>query len=125
MAADTDILVKETVTSSEAGPSRSPQRFRRRPKVFAGAAVAVVCGVIVTIAVGLLAGGDDADVSTPQPANRAALAHQAEQYVESLAARAASVATPERANRAALEHQVEQYVDWLAARAAAASTDGP
>jgi hypothetical protein len=86
------------------------------------AASVAACAAVAAVAVGVLTrDGDEA----PNPANRAALAHQAEQYVESLESRAATVPAPEPANRAALQHQVEQYVEWLESRAASVSAGDP
>ena len=90
MASNTDTLPSETGdVTQEVGPPRTGPRSRGRRAVVAWAAAAVAaCAAVAAIAVGVLTGDDDA---APEPANRAALAHQAEQYVEWLESRAASI----------------------------------
>ena len=127
MPANTDTLPSRTGTiTREARRPGRPQVARpssRRRRVAWTAAIAV-CAVGTAVAVGVLTSADDPD--TPTPANRAALAHQADQYVHWLESRAASIPG---ANRAALQHQVDQYIEWLESRAASvaggsASSDG-
>jgi len=106
----------------EVGPRPTRPRSRGRLAVVAALAVAV-CATVAAIAVGVLARDDHAPTET---AYRAALAHQAAQYVEGLESRAASIPN---SNRAALAHDAERYIEWLESRAAsisggAASTDG-
>jgi hypothetical protein len=77
---------------------------------------------VVVGAVGLAAcGGEGASDSTRTvdagtTGNRAALAHEAEVYVDTLAGQAST----STGNRAALAYEAEVYVDTLAARARAA-----
>jgi hypothetical protein len=117
MASNTDTLPSETgsVTQKTSPPRRSPP-FRSRHTLVAWAAATVAaCAAVATIAVAASTGDRD---EAPEPTNRPALAHQAEQYVEWLESQAASVPAPEPTNRAALQHQIEQYVEWLESRAA-------
>jgi hypothetical protein len=119
MASNTETIASETGTVGRdvQTPRRPPRSRGRRALPWAAMAVATIA--TGALAVSVLTGGGD---STEQPANRAALQHEAERYVESLESRAASVPG---ANRAALQHEAERYVEWLESRAASVSGDGP
>ena len=121
MASNTDSVLTDTgIVEQDISPPRRPPTTRlpsrgRHALPWAALAAAAITTAVLTVSV--FTGDDDAS----QPANRAALQHEAERYVEGLESRAASVPG---ANRAALEHQAEQYVEWLQSRAASTAEDG-
>ena len=112
MATDTDTAPaeRERAANGATRPAEARMPSRGRRILIACAAVVAACVAAAALAVVVLRGDDDAT----EPANRAALANQAEQYVEWQKSRAASASD---ANRAALQHQADQYLEWLESRA--------
>ena len=103
MATTTDTLIAEREVQSGgtgAPPQAPPRSPRRRPR-YARAAVVAACAA-VGVTVGIIV-ADDGD--TPEPSNRAALAHQADQYTKQLESRAdaASLEFGETADHALAE----------------------
>jgi hypothetical protein len=125
MASNTDTVLTDPGTGTgTVGQDIRPRRRRSLPRR-ALPWVAVAAAAITTAGLAVSVFADDGnDAATP--ANRAALQHDAERYVESLESRAASVGPT---NRVALQHEAARYVDWLETRAASipggdGSTDG-